>query len=91
MAARAWVAGLIGLFVAWIVLQFLSGMIGTIWGVYSMLNETGIVDPEWDRQVAGIKQAFLGVWDYMPFIVFASFIVYIIIESMRRRPEEYYY
>ena len=90
MAARAWVVGLIGLFVVWIAMQFLSGMIGTIWGVYELINSTGLVDPDWDKRAVSIKQAFLGVWSYMPFIIMLSFIIYIVIESMRRRPEDYY-
>ena len=90
MAARAWVVGLIGLFVVWMVFEVLTGMIGTVWGVYEVVNGTGLVDPDWDRRAQSIKQSFLGVWDYMPFIVFFAFIVYIVLESMRRRPEEYY-
>ena len=90
MAARAWIAGLIGLFIVWVVMEVLSGMIGTMWGVYELINGTGLVDPEWDRQAVSIKQAFLTVWGYMPLIIMLSFVVYIIIESMRRRPEDYY-
>ncbi len=90
MAARAWVAGIIGLFVAWIAMQFITGAIGTMWGVYQVLNQTGLVDPNWDRQASYIKSVFLGVWGYVPFIVFLSFIIYIVIESMRKRPEDYY-
>ncbi len=90
MAARAWVVGLIGLFAVWIAMEVLTGMIGTMWGVYKVINGTGLVDPDWDRRAQAIKSTFLGVWSYIPFIIFLAFIVYIVIESLRRRPEEYY-
>lgn len=90
LAARAWIVGLLGLFVAWIAITIVTGMIGTMWGIYEFLNQSGLIDPGWDRQAHNIKDVFLGVWSYMPFIVFFSFIIYIIIESMRRRPEDYY-
>jgi hypothetical protein len=90
VAARAWAVGVIGLFAVWIAMEILTGMIGTMWGVYNTLNSTGLIDRDWNQKAEAIKQAFLGVWNYMPMIVFASFIVYIIIESLRRRPEDYY-
>jgi len=90
LAARAWVVGIVGLFAVWIVFTFLSGTIGTLWGVYNVLNKTGLIDPGWDKQAQNIKQLFLGTWAWLPFLVFAMFIVYIILESLRRRPEEYY-
>ena len=90
MAARAWVVGLIGLFVVWIAMEVLTGVIGTMWGVYKVINATGLVDPDWDQRASGIKQAFLGVWNYMPLIILFSFALYIVLESMRRRPEDYY-
>ena len=91
MAARAWVVGIIGLFGAWIAMTFLTGMIGTMWGVYDRLNQTGLIDRQWDQSAQNIKSVFLGLWNgYVALIVFASFIVYIVLSSMRRRPEEFY-
>ena len=90
MAARAWVVGIIGLFASWLAFQFIGGMIGTMWGIYDVLNSTGLIDKQWDNRIVGIKQTFLATWSYLPLIVFASFVVYIILESLRRRPEDYY-
>ncbi len=90
LAARAWVVGLLGLFVAWVAITITTGLIGTMWGVYNVINQTGLIDPSWDQKARSIKQVFLDVWGYMPFVIFFSFIIYIIIESMRRRPEDYY-
>ena len=90
MSVRAWIVGLLGLFGAWIAITTLTGLIGTMWGVYDVLNSTGLIDPDWAQRALDIKSSFLGVWNYMPFIVFLSFIIYIVLESMRRRPEDYY-
>jgi NADH:ubiquinone oxidoreductase subunit 6 (subunit J) len=91
LAARSWVVGIIGLFASWIALTFLSGMIGTMWGIYDELNQTGLIDKDWDQSAQSIKEIFLGLWNgYVAVIVFLSFIIYIVISSMRRRPEEFY-
>ena len=89
MAARAWVVGLIGLFVAWFMVEVLTGTIGMFWGVYEYMNGTGLVSQAWDQKAREILSTFLVVWDYMPILVFAAFAIYIVLESMRRRPEDY--
>lgn len=90
MAARAWAVGILGLFLAWVVIEAVTGVIGTMFGLFQSFNSTGLVDPVWGRRITEIKNDFLGVWNYIPLIVLFSFIVYIVLESMRRRPEDYY-
>ena len=75
---------------------------GSVWATARMLHGRAFRDyygrhgeNVWSvRRAGAVAKTYvysvLGVWDYMPFIVFLAFIVYIVLESMRRRPEEYY-
>ena len=95
VAARAWVVGLVGLFSVWLVFQILGAMVGFTWGLYRFINasfaDAGMPIPgDWDQEMGKLYNVFLAFWDWAPLVVFVGAMVYIILESMRRRPEEYY-
>ena len=93
MAARAWITGVVALFAVWIIMSLLGQFTGFIVGVreyvFASLEERGILIPqEWKDAVRRADDLSLGAWAWGPVIVLGAIIVYIIIESMRRRPEE---
>lgn len=89
-AIRAWVVGLGGLFGTWILLTVLGSLMGTVSEVGSIINTTGVADPVWMDFNQKMNGYFTSLWTWAGFLIFASFIIYIVLESMRRRPEEYY-
>ena len=92
--ARAWVVAITGLFGIWLVYTILGQFIGFTWGLYRYLNasfaEAGVPIPQdWDQDMGKLYNTFLLFWNYAPPILFISVMIYVILESMRRRPEEY--
>lgn len=95
MAARAWVVALVGFFAVWVVFQVVGWAISLIWAVWQQLDAqvTGTViepTPEWRNTLNTLYNAMLTIWNYMPVVILLSAAVYIILESLRRRPEDYY-
>ena len=67
-----------------------------IFGIYSytkeVANQSGVqFDPLMDQTMRRVRDFVAGFWHYSLFIVFVSMIVYVVLESMRRRPEDYYF
>ena len=96
MAAYNWIVGIAGLFVAWIVMTVIGAAMGYISGVfdfaYGLLNSTGIYMPsEYVIVKNTIQQWFLTIWSWVGFITLISFVIYILISSMRKRPEDIYW
>ncbi|BAF34754.1 hypothetical protein ASQ66_gp17 [Aeropyrum pernix spindle-shaped virus 1] len=95
MAARAWVVAVVGFFVMWLMFQVVGWVIGVIWGVWQQLDQATagtMIEPpqDWKNMLNSLYSNMLGIWNYLPVVVLLSAVVYIIIESLRRRPEEYY-
>ncbi len=96
MAARAWVTAVVALFGIWIAMSFLAQLTGFFIGLqdylYDSASENGLLIPDSWRQISDkINGYFESVWSWVPVVVFGSIIIYILIESMRRRPEEVYF
>ena len=86
---------IVGIIAVYAVYTMLGGMIGFLFGVYDNLknaaNQSGVqVDPQMDQTVSRIKTFTSMFWQYSVLIVFISMVVYVLLESMRRRPEDYW-
>jgi len=96
MAAYNWIYGLVGLWLVWVIMSILATLTGFFFGLYDMLKESfakaGIVIPaSWDAVIANIDSNLQSTWNWIGIVIFGSFIVYIIVSSMRKRPEEVFY
>jgi len=97
LAAWHWAWGILGLWLAWVVLTFLSLLTGFVWGTNQYIqetieNNTVISIPDnWKNVISGLNSWFTSIWNIIGLIVFTAFTFYILINSMRRRVEEYYF
>jgi len=95
-SARAWVVFIVGIIAVYIVYIMMGGALQFIFGVYeytkAVANQSGVqFDPLMDQTMSRVRDFVAGFWHYSLFIVFVSMIVYVVLESMRRRPEDYYF
>lgn len=95
MAAYDWVMGIVGLWLSWIAITVCSALVGTTIGVMNMIVEkvegAGIIIPQPFIDLMNMFTGlFLSVWNFVGLVVFGAFIIYILISSLRRRPEEAY-
>ena len=95
MAARAWVVFIVGIIGVYVAYTMLGGLVGFIFGLYDTITseaeKSGIQIPEGINQtVVKLKSITESVWSYAPLLTFIAMGVYLMLESMRRRPEDYY-
>jgi len=95
VALRAWIVAAAGIFMVWLSFHVVGFAIGAIWGLWQQLDAatagTPIEPPlSWKTTLNNLFATFEVVWTYFPLVIFAAVAVYVLLESMRRRPEEVY-
>ena len=89
-AIRAWVTVGIGLFLAYIMLTIVASINGVVFSIFNLLVEMGLIPEEWNNiYTTYIKGMYDNVFAFLPLLIFGTMILYLVLESMRRRPEEY--
>ena len=93
MAAGAWAYGILGLFLAWIVFVIVAQSFGFITAILNdvqqrLENQSITIPQEFTDLRNTITNFFTSIWGWLGIIVFFSFIIYIIINSMRKQPSD---
>ena len=97
VGAYHWAMGIVGLWVAWVVLTFFATLTGTVWGLQNYIwdtleNNTDLVIPQPIKDAMNnVYSWFTSFWNFLALAVFTGFVIYILVNSMRRDVEEYYF
>lgn len=90
-ALRAWVMVGVGLFLAYIMLTVVASINGVVFSLFHTLVEMGLIPEEWAHIYDSyIKGTYEGIFAFLPLLIFGTMIIYLVLESMRRRPEDQY-
>lgn len=93
VSAWHWITGVAGLFAIWIAMSLLAQFTGWFIGlqdyIYGKLNESGMPVPQqWLNITNQLNTYFEIAWNWIPVVVFISFILFIVVGSLKKRPED---
>ena len=93
MALYEWITGVVAFIVLFIVFTVMSGFIGFTWELYTFisgkLSNAGFPIPaDWNATASNLRTFAVSAWGFYTILVLIAVSLYIILGSMRRRPED---